>query len=76
MNKVRKSRVEHVKEMITTEPTVEKWKTEKLFIEEVCSSSAKLSSEAESPKDLNISGHQVHDFLADLAHPCNKMLLR
>ncbi len=80
MNKVRKSRKIHVDDERAANPSVEKWKTEQLFIEEVCATHSKKAAEgdhsSEEEEDLNISGSEVHEFLADLAHPCNEMLLR
>ena len=59
-------------------PDVERWKTEKVFIEEVCESHSKKAGEDhdDEEEDLNMTGHEVHEYLADLAHPCEEMLLR
>lgn len=77
MNKVRKSRVEFVEGQKAANPTVERWHHELLFIEEVCEAQVK-TSEASNPnaEEIKISGHEVHEFLADLAHPCDNMIIR
>ena len=78
-NKVRKSRAELVEAKIQAEPNNELWKKEFLFIDEVCEShleedEGEETSEDES--DLEIDGHLLHEFLEELAQPCDNLLLR
>ena len=77
MNKIQKSRVEHVKEKLEDDPDNEMLKKEHLFMEEVCGSHLdEERHEDDDGKDLELTGHQVHEFLADFSQPCDKMILR
>ena len=78
-NKVRKSRVDFVETKINDEPNNNLWKKENLFIKEVCESHLDEESEEEeegNESDLEIDGHLLHQFLEDIAQPCDKLLLR
>lgn len=77
MNKVLKSRAQFVEEKRDEEPEKELWKKELLFVEEVCASHLESHSEVdETSQTLNISGHELHEFLENLAQPCDQLLLR
>ena len=50
-----------------------------MFIKEVCESHLDEESEEEeegNESDLEIDGHLLHQFLEDIAQPCDKLLLR
>ena len=71
MNRVLASRVEYVeKKYKETNGKVRKWKNEHYFIEEVC------HIEDETSPTLDLTGEEVHEYLAALAQPCDQMLLR
>ena len=74
-NKVRKSRAELVESKIQSDPNNELWQKEDLFMKEVCESHLK-SEEEEEEEDLEIDGHLLHEFLDELAQPCDNLLLR
>ena len=75
-NKVRKSRAELVKSKIQSEPNNDLWQKEEEFMREVCESHLESGEEKEKEEDLEIDGHLLHEFLDDLAQPCDKLLLR
>ena len=70
MNRVQKSRAEFVKNKLESEPNIEKWKKEFIFIEEVC------GIIDENAVEVNLTNDEVHEYLNSLAQPCNNMLLR
>ena len=77
MNKVRKSQEEYVAEKIQSEPNEPKWKKMHLFLDEVCATH--ISEEdhlEESTQDLNLTGHEIHEYLEFLAQPCDELILR
>lgn len=43
---------------------------------EVCESHLESEEEEKEEEDLEIDGHLLHEFLDDLAQPCDKLLLR
>ena len=70
MNRVQKSRAEFVKNKLESEPNIEKWKKEFIFIEEVC------GIIDENAVEVNLTNDEVHEYLNSLAQPCKNMLLR
>ena len=71
MNRVLSSRVAYVeKKYKDTNGKVKKWKDEHYFIEEVC------HIEDKADVTLDLTGEEVHEYLAALAQPCDQMLLR
>ena len=71
-NKVRKSRAELVENQIKAEPNNELWQKEHLFMKGVCRSRLE---EDKGDENLEINGDLIHQFLEDLAQPCDKLLL-
>ena len=53
-----------------TNGSVKKWENEHYFVEEVC------HIEDENSTTLDLTGEEVHEYLAALAQPCDQMLLR
>ena len=76
MNKIRKSQVEYVESKMESEPNEEKWKKLHLFLDEVCATHLSENEENSENSDLDIDGHEVHEYLEFLAQPCNELLLR
>ena len=70
MNRVQKSRAEFVKNKLESEPNIEKWKKEFIFIEEVC------GIIDENAVEVNLTNDEVHEYLNSLSQPCKNMLLR
>ncbi len=55
----------------------ELWQKEHLFIQDVCESHLEEEKQEETPEsDLEIDGHLLHEFLEELAQPCDNLLLR
>ena len=76
-NKVRKSRAELVESKRQADPFNELWQKEHLFIQDVCESHLEEGkTETTSENDLEIDGHLLHEFLEELAQPCDNLLLR
>ena len=59
------------------DPFNELWQKEYLFIQDVCQSHLEEEEEVKtSENDLEIDGHLLHEFLEELAQPCDNLLLR
>ena len=82
MNKIRKSQEEYVAEKMESEPNEPKWKKIHLFLDEVCATHISEDGEGhkrkkrETSQDLNLTGHEIHEYLEFLAQPCDQLILR
>lgn len=76
MNKVRRSRVDHIDEELLRNPESNFYKTEKIFVKEVCSKHERFINDSAKAEDLDITGQTLKEYLSDLAHPCEDMLVR
>ena len=78
MNKIRKSQEEYVAEKMVSEPNEPKWKKIHLFLDEVCATHISEGDHnvEETSADLNLTGHEIHEYLEFLAQPCDQLILR
>ncbi len=71
-------------EELELDPDSEYYLTEREFVDEVCAKHETLTVDGHAEEtvveggghDLNLTGELLHTYLADLAEPCEEMLLR
>ena len=76
--------MEHIHEELEHDPTSEFYLTEREFVQEVCEKHERLGDDGHGSAEtaegevhnLNLTGELLHKYLADLAEPCEDMLLR
>ena len=77
MNKVMKSRVEHIDEELHVDPDNEFYRTEYALVDEICAKHEKFTANhGNDDHDMHLSGDLLHEYLTDLAQPCDTLLLR
>ena len=64
-------------EKMKSEPNEPKWKKIHLFLDEVCATHISEEDHIEGAnQDLNLTGHEIHEYLEFLAQPCDQLILR
>jgi hypothetical protein len=76
MNKVQKSWVTKLDQLLLTDPNNVTLVTQRKFVDEVCNAQNINYKKGSLEFGLNINGDELHKYLFNLAQPCDNMVLR